>query len=242
MTVGAFDASWSGTPLPPLATTPLGRNVLPAGDLVRVVAVPPPRELLAALYGPDAGVALTALAATDSVLRRELGGVHLVQPSDWVHGPGAGWILAPFVRMPSPDIATRFSDGSYGVWYGADTLVTAQAEVGHHLRAYLARTRAAPDILPRTVLRATPNVLHPMVDLRPPASVPPGVLAPDSYTASQAFGAVCRSAQQWGILWLSVRHIAGTCVAVLRPPVLAACEVAGQCRAQWDGRALTWGP
>lgn len=240
MTPGEHGASGSGAPLPPLTATPLGASVLPAGALVRVVAAPPPLQLLSILYGPDDQAALAALAATDPVLRRELGGVHLVQPSDWPHGPGASWVLAPFVRMPSPATASRFSDGGYGVWYGSETLATAQAEVGHHLSAYLARTSASPGTIPRTALRAVPNLACPVIDLRSPAPVPSGVLAKSSYAASQPFGAACRKAQQWGIVWPSVRRADGTCVAVLRPPVLVACDVLVQCHALWDGRAITW--
>jgi hypothetical protein len=127
------------------------------------------------------------------------------------------------------------------VWYGAESLATAQAEMGHHLGAYLARTRAVPDTLPRTVLHATPDPMRSVIDLRPPAPVPAGVLAAASYAVSQPFGAACRAAEHWGIVWPSVRRASGTCVAVFRPPLLRACRVAGRCHAHWDGNVLTWG-
>jgi hypothetical protein len=216
----------------------LDASVLPGGAAVRLVAARPPLALLSSLYGARAQVALRALAATDPALRRTLGGVHLVQPSDWPTGPGAGFIVAPFVRAPHPGLATRFSDGSYGLWYGAEHVATAQAEVGHHLEGFLRRTRATADRLPRTILHATPDVTLPVVDLRPPAPVPPGVLDPTDYAASRAFGAACRRAQQWGIVWPSVRRAGGTCVGVLRPPLLAACREVGGCVAEWDGARL----
>jgi hypothetical protein len=194
------------------------------------------------LYGPDAPLALAVLAATDPVLRRALGGVHLVHPADWPTGNGAGWILAPFVRAPGPDTATRFSDGSFGVWYGASDLSTAQAEVGHHLASYLAKTAAVPGDLPRTVLHATPSVRHPVVDLRAAGAAPPGVLDARSYVASQQLGAQCRTAHHWGIVWPSVRRTegGGTCVAVLRPPALTGCADVATCTAVWDGRTVRW--
>lgn len=215
-------------------------DVLPDGVVVRLVGAAPPAALLAAVYGTDAALVLRVLAATDPVLQRAVGGVHLVHPADWPTGPGAGWIVAPFVRAPGPDTASRFSDGSYGVWYGADDLATAQAEVGHHLAAYLAKTGAAPDAFPRTVLHATCSALHPLIDLRPAGAAQPGVLDPQSYAVSQPFGARCRDAHQWGLVWPSVRLARGTCLGVLRPPVLNACADVATCMAVWDGRLLTW--
>lgn len=38
-------------------------------------------------------------------------------------------------------LESRFSDGSWGVYYGADHLDTAAAEVSHHRSLFLARTR-----------------------------------------------------------------------------------------------------
>ncbi len=228
---------------PAITLVPLDRSALPGGVAVRLVAAQPAGVLLASLYGPAALVALAALTATDPVLRPALGGVHLVQPDDWPTAApttGTGWILAPFVRAPSPDTATRFSDGAFGVWYGADDLQTAQAEVGHHLARYLARTEAVADTLPRTILHATPSLQHPVIDLRSSAAVPVGVLDPESYTASHVYGRRCRTAQSWGILWPSVRRTGGTCLGILRPPALTHCDPVGTCAAQWDGRTLQW--
>lgn len=226
--------------LPALTTRPLDATVLAGGVAVRLVAGAPPAALLDALYGSDARVALAVLAETDPVLRRALGGVHLVEPGDWPTAAGAGWILAPFVRAPGPHTATRFSDGSYGVWYGAADLVTAQAEVGHHLAAYLAKTEAAPDRVPRRVLHAVPSVDRPVVDLRGAGVAPAGVLDPLSYAAAQAFGAACRRAQHWGLVWPSVRREGGTCIGVLRPPMLVSCTPVGATTAEWDGRVVAW--
>lgn len=226
--------------LPALSITPLDGSVLPPGTLTRIVAAVPAVALLNRLYGKDAPVALAALVATDPVLQRQLGGVHLVHPTDWPTSPGAGWILAPFVRAPGLDNASRFSDGSYGLWYGADRTTTAQAEVGHHLSTFLARSRAVADDLPRTILRATPDPSRPVVDLRAPGAAPAGVLDPSSYAASRPFGAACRAADLWGLVWPSVRRSGSTCVGVLRPPVLAACSEVGNCVAVWNGHTLTW--
>lgn len=221
--------------LPPLQSAPL-----PQIPLTRLVAAPPPDALLHALYGADAQVALAALVATDPLLQPQLGGVYLVQPADWPTHPGAGWILAPFVRSPGNANVSRFSDGSYGVWYGADTIRTAQAEVGYHLALYLSLTAAIPSDLPRHMVEALPSAAHPFVDLRPKGAAPAGVLDAVSYAVSQPFGAACRRAQQWGFVWPSVRAAGGTCVGVLRPPALAEAWRAGACMARWTGNTVLW--
>ena len=78
------------------------------------------------------------------------------------------------------------------------------------------------------------------VDLRGRGAAPPGVLDTDSYAISQPFGAICRAAEHWGLVWPSVRRRGGTCVGVLRPPALAGAAVAGSCVARWDGEKLSW--
>ena len=221
-------------------TAPLLPDDLTDGTLSRVVAGPPAAALLATLYGGNARIALELLVATDPVLTPALGGVKLVQASDWPRCPGAAWILAPFVRAPGPDNASRFSDGSFGLWYGADCAATAQAEVSHHLRLYLIRTAAIPGDLPRRVIKATPEAHRPLVDLRHLSYTPPGVLDPNSYVTSQPFGEACRAAEHWGIMWPSVRHPGGLCAGILRPTALAKASDGAPCTAHWDGRVVTW--
>ena len=82
-------------------------------------------------------------ALTNPRVRQELGALALVSPADRVSGPGATLIMAAFTHL-NPE-GSRFSDGSYGVYYAADTLDTAVAEVSHHRARFLART-AEPEI------------------------------------------------------------------------------------------------
>ncbi len=48
-------------------------------------------------------------------LRNEAGAIHLVPPEERVTGPGATWVMAPFTHF-NPN-GSRFSDGTYGVYY-----------------------------------------------------------------------------------------------------------------------------
>ncbi|MCU0625705.1 MAG: RES family NAD+ phosphorylase [Gemmatimonadaceae bacterium] len=221
----------------PRATDLAGRTVarIVAGDAQ-------PLALLDTLYGAQAPLALALLAEHDATLQPQLGHVQLVDADDWPATPGAGWLLAPFVRDPLP--ATRFSGGGFGVWYGATTVETALREVGHHLAAWLRTTAAeSPATLPRLELAAeVAEPAHRLVDLRGKAAERAApLLDPHSYAWSQPFGVACRDAREWGITWPSVRDPGGTCLGVLRPPVIAAVQPVAAWQAHWDGRRVSWG-
>lgn len=209
--------------------------------LARIVAGDArPHALLDALYGAQAPLALALLAEHDATLRPHLGHVHHVAPEDWPTVAGAGWLLAPFVRVPLPP--SRFTDGSFGAWYAATTVETAQREVGFHLARWLRATEAPQAELPRLELAAeVARPGHPLVDLRGRmVRRARAVLAADTYAHSQPFGAACRALRSWGITWPSVRDPGGTCVAVLRPPVVGAVQPVAAWTACWDGDAVTW--
>ena len=86
----------------------------------------------------DLDVVFAIEALTNPRVRQALGALSLVPPTDRVSGPGATLIMAAFTHL-NPE-GSRFSDGSYGVYYAADTLETAVAEVSHHRARFLART------------------------------------------------------------------------------------------------------
>ena len=71
-------------------------------------------------------------------MRDELGELQLVPPEERVSGPGATPVMAAFTHL-NPE-GSRFSDGSYGVYYAAHSLATAMAEVSHHRAVFLRRT------------------------------------------------------------------------------------------------------
>jgi hypothetical protein len=82
-------------------------------------------------------------ALTNPRIRNELGQLPLVPADERISGAGSTPIMAAFTHL-NP-LGSRFSDGSYGVYYAADDLDTAIAEVSHHRALFLART-AEPQI------------------------------------------------------------------------------------------------
>ena len=89
----------------------------------------------------DLDVVFAIEALTNPRMRQELGQLSLVAPADRIAGPGATLVMAAFTHL-NP-LGSRFSDGSWGVYYAADTLETAVAEVSHHRALFLARTAEA---------------------------------------------------------------------------------------------------
>ena len=86
----------------------------------------------------DLDVVFAIEALSNPRLRQEMQALSLVPVTDRVTGPGATLVMAAFTHL-NPE-GSRFSDGSYGVYYAADTLDTAIAEVSHHRARFLART------------------------------------------------------------------------------------------------------
>jgi hypothetical protein len=71
---------------------------------------------------------------TNPRVRDEIGDIALVAPEDRVTGAGASYVMASFTHL-NPK-GSRFSDGSYGVYYAASTLETAVAETVFHFEEF----------------------------------------------------------------------------------------------------------
>lgn len=163
---------------------------------------------------------------TNRRLRHEAGDIRLVPREDWVWGPGASVIMACFTHTGR---ASRFSNGDYGVYYGADTLATAIAETRYHREAFLAATNE--DDIEITMRVYVNRIRQPLRDLRGQEFV--SLLDPDDYGAPQAFGAQWHEKRAWGVVYPSVRGTGGTCVGAFRPPALTLPVPSAHLRYVW---------
>ena len=75
---------------------------------------------------------------TNDRLRDAVGAIALVDPEDRVSGPGSSPVMAAFTHI---GVESRFSDGSFGVYYAAKSLRTAIEETKFHRARFLAYTR-----------------------------------------------------------------------------------------------------
>lgn len=113
---------------------------------------------------------------------------------------------------------TRFSSSRRGAWYAGFTRTTAQAEVAYHYAQGLREIdwREQETVSYRDYLADFRAEFH---DLRASRAFD-DCLAPDSYRASQRLAADLLRRGSAGIVFPSVRHKAGTCIACFRPALV----------------------
>lgn len=171
---------------------------------------------------------------TNDRLRDERGEVQLVPAGERVVGPGARYIMAPFTHVaPS---GCRFSDGQHGAYYAARALDTAIAETSYHRANFMRATRQPPMQLDMRVLEAELDArLH---DLRGWREALPDIYDPDDYTASQRLAARFRVEGSDGVIYDSVRHEGGQCVAIFRPRRIRSCRETIHLTYVWDGERI----
>jgi RES domain len=180
----------------------------------------------------DALYALESL--TNPRIRNEIGELRLVPAADRVSGPNASIVMAPFTHL-SPQ-GTRFTDGTYGAYYAAESIDTAIAETRFHAENFLRATRQGPvELEKRCYLGDVGCELH---DLRGRRADLPDVYAPDGYAASQKLGRSLRDAGSNGIAFESVRRAGGECVALFRPRLVQNIRQSVHLRYAWDGQSI----
>lgn len=172
-------------------------------------------------------------AMTNDRLRDELGVIELVPRAERIFGAGAGPIMAAFTHLnPS---GSRFSDGSYGVFYAALDRDTAIEETKYHHARFLAATNEAPLRLAMRLYAVSIDAeLH---DLR--ALDDASIYDPDDYTHSQSLGRRLRRQAANGVSFRSVRRVGGECVGLFRPRCASACVHAAYLWYEWDGAAFS---
>jgi hypothetical protein len=176
----------------------------------------------------DALYALEAM--TNDRIRDEVGEIELVPKAERLYGEGSGPIMAAFTHL-NP-LGSRFSDGSYGVFYAAREKQTAIAETQYHQANFLRATDEPPMQLQMRVYHV--EVSGRLHDLRMLDRTDP-VYHPDSYAASQAVGRQLRMQGSNGIGYRSVRLQERECVAVFKTAAISNCRHASQMLYQWNG-------
>lgn len=195
----------------------------------------PPIGLFERVADPADLEAVYAIEAlTNPRLREAVGEIRLVAPEDRVSGPGSSVIMAAFTHL-SPS-GSRFSDGSFGVFYAAHDPDTAIAETRYHRERFLTATAEPPiEVDMRVYLIDLAARLH---DLRGLAGHFPAVYHPTDYAAGQALGRRLRAEAADGIAYDSVRQAGGECVAIFRPRLLSHCRQERHLCYVWNGSRI----
>jgi len=158
----------------------------------------------------------------------------LVLPPSRLKTQGWDVIYAPFVV--GRRYSSRFSDGSYGAWYGGRMLQTAIAETRYHRNRLLAQS-GAPDTT--LALRAfAVDIDGKLHDLRGLRDRMASVFASDDYAKSQGLARRLHNGGSFGIAYDSVRHDGGQCACAFHPDVLGACRILGDFLYHWNGVSI----
>ncbi|MPR10145.1 RES family NAD+ phosphorylase [Microvirga tunisiensis] len=196
----------------------------------------PPIDLFERVTDPaDLETVLEIESLTNDRLRDEVGTLRLIPPEDRISGPGTSPIMAAFTHLPP--YGSRFTDGSFGVFYAGSALETSIAETKHHREAFMRATNEPKQELDMRVYAVDVNAtLH---DVRGMKDSRPDIYAPDSYSASQALAIQLRTDGSSGIAYDSVRDPKGECIAIFRPKVLFNCRQERHLTYVWDGAAIS---
>jgi hypothetical protein len=185
---------------------------------------PRPAHRLIPSRFPPIGLFDTVATAADTAAVMELVGwtndrlvserIARLPREEWVYGtPNASIVMAAFLHAAPTGM--RFNGPELGAWYASDAVITAAAEVGHHLR----RESVARGVesMRRTYRAYAATLLGDYLDIRGRRAEYADVYAPDRYAASQALGEKIRADGGAGILYDSVRYADGTNVLAHRP-------------------------
>lgn len=170
---------------------------------------------------------------TNQRLQQECGDLNLVTEQDWIGGPGSTPLMAAFTHPGY----SRFSDGTYGVYYAALKLETAIAETKYHRERFLRASQEAPTLIQmREYIAKIQKPLIDMSDSQYNTYLQPD---PNSYPISQAFARELKQTNAYGMYYPSVRDQEGNCVAIFRPPALTIPIQGRHLDYIWDGKTIT---
>jgi hypothetical protein len=196
------------------------RTIYPPVDLFEDIADPADWELL-----------VTAEAKLNPRIRDEIGNLALVPLARRISGPTASIAMGAFTHM-SRNRPSRFSDGTYGVWYCGDRLEVPLAETVHHFQRFMRMTNEPAADADFRVL--TCEVKGEVV------KADAASLDPDDWKPGQLFGRQVRNEGSDGVLFASVRYPPGDAAAIFWPDCLTLPITQNQqLRYRWDGMRMT---
>jgi hypothetical protein len=196
----------------------------PPTDLFERVAAPEDMEIVNAIEG-----------YTNDRLRVERGELALPSGEDRLEGPGTSPVMAAFTHLNPA--GSRFSDGSYGLYYAAKTIRTAVEETRHHRARFLAATGEPPiEIDMRSYAVDIRTRLH---DIRKQQQELGAIYDPNDYGAAQALAKGLHEQGSNGIAYSSVRDPDGECVAIFKPRLLGPVTQGEHYSYVWDGKRIT---
>jgi len=157
-----------------------------------------------------------------------------------IHRPfeDAAWANAigwPFSHWQT----SRFSDGTFGVWYGCDTAETSAFETAYHwFNGFLTDAGFENEkvVGERKLYDVACDAA--LLDLRPLTSQHPGLVHKTDYSFTQPVGARLHREGHPGLVTTSVRFAAGHNYVVMNPAVLSYPRLHCQLTYRLDGQHI----
>lgn len=190
--------------------------------------------VLLALVDHDEVTVLAEIeGATSTRLRAEDHGLESVHANEFVYGvPYSTFINAAFAYSRPLDM-NRFSRDGRGAWYAALDVQTCLNEVSFHMQNFLARTGEYHAVVEYAEMFS--SMAGEFIDLR---NVDHQCLHPDvaiGYPAGNLLADAARARGLNGIIYPSVRHPGGICLAALRPHAVQSVAPGDVYRLTWSG-------
>lgn len=200
-----------------------------------IPSVYPPVNFFGDLVDPSEMEALWEIESlTNERLRQQAGDIFLVPAEDRVAGPGSSVVMAAFTHI-SAHRPSRFTDGSFGIYYASLLQETAIRETVYHREQFLSSTNEESCELTMRLYEG--KIIKPLHDIR--NNKFNHLLNPHHYLTSQQFGQKLRNLKSWGLIYNSVRHNGGHCIAAFRPPAISIPIQLSHLRYIWDGKKIT---
>jgi RES domain-containing protein len=178
------------------------------------------RPILDLLAQGDDGLLsdLTELeGATNDRLLGESGKLPGVTPIELVSGFRLAHIVNASFTHARPS-GGRFNSGGRGAWYAGFETQTAETEVAYH-RANELKEVGWNDEEPHPYIDYVADFRHEFHDIQQDSDFA-DCLDPANYTSSQMLGLQLLTSGSAGIVYPSVRHKGGVCIACFRPPLV----------------------
>ena len=170
---------------------------------------------------------------TNDRISGELGLLQAIPRDEWVAGqPMASVVMAAFCHPRTG--GGRFSSEDRGAWYAAKGIDTALAESIYHRTQELREVGGFETRVQVRVYLADFTARFADVRQRTHGAAR-SLYDPDSYAASQAFAQRLLDSGGNGIVYRSVRHPAGECLACFRPRLVRNVRAGGHYEFRWSG-------
>ncbi|APU30345.1 hypothetical protein UYA_11615 [Ectopseudomonas alcaliphila JAB1] len=176
-------------------------------------------------------------ALTNPRLQNEIGRLELIPRDQIPFGiPGCSYATAPFTHVNPA--GSRFSNGTFGVFYLADRMDTAIAEVRHHQERYWSNV---PELnYERFVFRGLTASFSDS-GMRDATAMPlsDAIYAPNDYAHSNQLGSELKREGCMGLRYHSVRSTGNICWALMSPRPVTSIIQAAHFEMIWCGQIIS---